>query len=79
MPLPTRGIGEHKKASPASSQVSEGATSVVEAPSNSHAATGPNESQGGQTADDPGVISQFGGVRPPFMRVQPKLKLDVEL
>lgn len=30
-------------------------------------------------ADDPGVISQFGGVRPPFMRVQPKLKLDVEL
>ena len=30
-------------------------------------------------ADDPGVISQFGGVRPPFLRVQPKLKLDVEL
>ena len=30
-------------------------------------------------ADDPGVISQFGGVRPPFIRVQPKLKLDVEL
>ena len=30
-------------------------------------------------ADDPGVISQFGGVRPPFMRVQPKLKLDIEL
>lgn len=30
-------------------------------------------------ADDPGVISQFGGVRPAFFRVQPKLKLDVEL
>jgi len=30
-------------------------------------------------ADDPGVISQFGGVRPPFIRVQPKLRLDVEL
>mmetsp|Transcript_30382 Transcript_30382/g.55077 ORF Transcript_30382/g.55077 Transcript_30382/m.55077 type:complete len:509 (-) Transcript_30382:90-1616(-) len=30
-------------------------------------------------ADDPGVISQFGGVRPPFFRVQPKLKLEVEL
>merc|ERR1712194_250667 len=30
-------------------------------------------------ADDPGVISQFGGVRPPFFRVQPKLKMDVEL
>lgn len=30
-------------------------------------------------ADDPQVISQFGGVRPPLMRVQPKLKLDVEL
>ena len=30
-------------------------------------------------ADDPGVISQFGGVRPPFLRFQPKLKLDVEL
>eukprot|EP00584_Thalassiosira_punctigera_P002722 CAMPEP_0172528690 /NCGR_PEP_ID=MMETSP1067-20121228/2999_1 /TAXON_ID=265564 ORGANISM="Thalassiosira punctigera, Strain Tpunct2005C2" /NCGR_SAMPLE_ID=MMETSP1067 /ASSEMBLY_ACC=CAM_ASM_000444 /LENGTH=517 /DNA_ID=CAMNT_0013312647 /DNA_START=14 /DNA_END=1567 /DNA_ORIENTATION=- len=30
-------------------------------------------------ADDPGVISQFGGVRPAFLRVQPKLKLDVEL
>ena len=30
-------------------------------------------------ADDPGVISQFGGVRPPFLGVQPKLKLDVEL
>ena len=30
-------------------------------------------------ADDPGVISQFGGKRPPFLRVQPKLKLDIEL
>lgn len=30
-------------------------------------------------ADDPGVIAQFGGVRPAFLRVQPKLKLDVEL
>ena len=30
-------------------------------------------------ADDPQVIAQFGGVRPPFLRVQPKLKLDVEL
>jgi hypothetical protein len=30
-------------------------------------------------ADEPSVISQFGGVRPPFLRVQPKLKLDVEL
>lgn len=30
-------------------------------------------------ADDPQVIAQFGGVRPPFIRVQPKLKLDVEL
>lgn len=30
-------------------------------------------------ADDPQVISGFGGVRPPFIRVQPKLKLDVEL
>lgn len=30
-------------------------------------------------ADDPQVISSFGGVRPPFIRVQPKLKLDVEL
>ena len=30
-------------------------------------------------ADEPSVISQFGGVRPPFFRVQPKLKLDVEL
>lgn len=30
-------------------------------------------------ADSPDVISQFGGTRPPFLRVQPKLKLDVEL
>ena len=30
-------------------------------------------------ADSPEVISQYGGVRPPFIRVQPKLKLDIEL
>lgn len=30
-------------------------------------------------ADSPDVIGQFGGTRPPFVRVQPKLKLDVEL
>jgi len=30
-------------------------------------------------ADEPGVISQFGGKRPPFLRVQPKLKIDIEL
>ena len=30
-------------------------------------------------ADSPDVISQFGGVRPPFVRIQPKLKVDVEL
>lgn len=30
-------------------------------------------------ADAPDVISQFGGKRPPFLRVQPKLKVDVEL
>lgn len=30
-------------------------------------------------ADEPGVISQFGGKRPPFLRVQPKLKVDIEL
>lgn len=30
-------------------------------------------------ADDPGVLSQFGGVRPPLLRIQPKLRLDVEL
>jgi hypothetical protein len=30
-------------------------------------------------ADSPDVISQFGGLRPPFIRFQPKLKVDVEL
>lgn len=30
-------------------------------------------------ADAPDVISQFGGKRPPFVRVQPKLKVDIEL
>lgn len=30
-------------------------------------------------ADDPQVITQFGGVRPPLLRVQPKLRVDVEL
>lgn len=30
-------------------------------------------------ADAPETISQFGGVRPPFLRVQPKLNFDVEL
>lgn len=30
-------------------------------------------------ADSPEVISQLGGVRPPFVRIQPKLKVDVEL
>lgn len=30
-------------------------------------------------ADSPDVISQFGGKRPPFLRVQPKLKVDIEL
>jgi FlaG/FlaF family flagellin (archaellin) len=30
-------------------------------------------------ADSPDVIAQFGGVRPPFLRFQPKLKIDVEL
>lgn len=30
-------------------------------------------------ADAPETISQFGGSRPPLLRVQPKLKLDVEL
>ncbi len=30
-------------------------------------------------ADSPDVIAQFGGKRPPFLRVQPKLKVDVEL
>jgi hypothetical protein len=30
-------------------------------------------------ADDPQVVSQFGGVRPPLLRVQPKLKVNVEM
>lgn len=30
-------------------------------------------------ADEPGVLAQFGGVRPPLLRFQPKLRLDVEL
>ena len=30
-------------------------------------------------ADDPQTIAQFGGVRPPLLRIQPKLRLDVEL
>mmetsp|Transcript_18561 Transcript_18561/g.28061 ORF Transcript_18561/g.28061 Transcript_18561/m.28061 type:complete len:519 (+) Transcript_18561:87-1643(+) len=30
-------------------------------------------------ADDPQVLSQMGGVRPPLIRVQPKLRVDVEL
>ena len=30
-------------------------------------------------ADDPQVIAQFGGVRPPLLRVRPKLRVDVEL
>lgn len=30
-------------------------------------------------ADDPQVIAQFGGVRPPLLRVQPKLRVDVEI
>merc|ERR1712150_1900 len=30
-------------------------------------------------ADSPDVIMQFGGKRPPFLRFQPKLKVDVEL
>jgi len=30
-------------------------------------------------ADDPSVISQFGGMRPPLLRVQPKLRVDVEM
>lgn len=29
-------------------------------------------------ADDPQVIAQMGGVRPPLIRVQPKLKVDAE-
>mmetsp|Transcript_30224 Transcript_30224/g.46109 ORF Transcript_30224/g.46109 Transcript_30224/m.46109 type:complete len:547 (-) Transcript_30224:52-1692(-) len=30
-------------------------------------------------ADDPQVLAQMGGVRPPLIRVQPKLRVDVEL
>lgn len=30
-------------------------------------------------ADDPQVIAQFGGVRPPLLRIQPKLRVDVEM
>ena len=30
-------------------------------------------------ADDPQTIAQFGGVRPPLLKVQPKLRVDVEL
>jgi len=30
-------------------------------------------------ADDPQVIAQSGGVRPPLLRVQPKLRVDMEL
>merc|ERR1712176_163490 len=30
-------------------------------------------------ADDPGTISQFGGVRPPLLRIQPKLRVDIEM
>lgn len=30
-------------------------------------------------ADDPQVIAQFGGVRPPLLRVQPKLRVDIEM
>jgi len=30
-------------------------------------------------ADDPQVIAQFGGVRPPLLRVQPKIRLDIEM
>jgi len=30
-------------------------------------------------ADSPDVIGQFGGTRPPFLRIQPKLKVNVEL
>jgi len=30
-------------------------------------------------ADSPEVIGQFGGTRPPFLRIQPKLKVNVEL
>jgi len=30
-------------------------------------------------ADDPQTIAQFGGVRPPLIRIQPKLRVDVEM
>mmetsp|Transcript_7278 Transcript_7278/g.9498 ORF Transcript_7278/g.9498 Transcript_7278/m.9498 type:complete len:507 (+) Transcript_7278:115-1635(+) len=30
-------------------------------------------------ADDPQTIAQFGGVRPPLLRVQPKIRMDIEL
>ena len=30
-------------------------------------------------ADSPEVLNQFGGLRPPLIRVQPKLQLDVDL
>eukprot|EP00980_Cylindrotheca_fusiformis_P027862 scaffold22560_cov135-Cylindrotheca_fusiformis.AAC.73 len=30
-------------------------------------------------ADDPQAIAQFGGVRPPLLRIQPKLRVDVEM
>jgi len=30
-------------------------------------------------ADDPATISLFGGVRPPLLRIQPKLRVDVEM
>ncbi|KAG7373222.1 hypothetical protein IV203_033946 [Nitzschia inconspicua] len=30
-------------------------------------------------ADDPQTIAQFGGVRPPLLRVQPKLRVDIEM
>mmetsp|Transcript_56781 Transcript_56781/g.68319 ORF Transcript_56781/g.68319 Transcript_56781/m.68319 type:complete len:526 (-) Transcript_56781:247-1824(-) len=30
-------------------------------------------------ADSPDVMNQFGGMRPPLLRIQPKLNLDVEL
>jgi hypothetical protein len=30
-------------------------------------------------ADDPTTIAQFGGVRPPLLRIQPKLRVDVEM
>ncbi len=30
-------------------------------------------------ADDPQTIAQFGGLRPPLLRIQPKLRVDVEM